>query len=169
MKAEADTAMSTPRPRYLYPALIVSLALNLLVGGFLATAFWHHRHEPGPPPPRDRGFMGFVNQLPPDRREAIRKQVITARESTKALRENVRSTWLAANALLTAEPFDKAKFAAALAEVREAEDRFKVAIYGTVADTAAELNPEERKLLQEWRAKRHERMLGPPPDADKGD
>ncbi len=168
MKAEADTAMSTPCPRYLYPALIVSLALNLLVVGFMATAYWHHRHEPGPP--RDRGFMGFVKQLPPDRREAIRKQLIVARETTKALRDNVRSTWLAANALLTAEPFDKAKFAAALAEVREAEDRFKVAIYGTVADTAAELTPDERKLLQEWRAKRHERMLGPPPpDADKGD
>lgn len=167
MKAEADTAMITPRPRYLYPALIVSLALNLLVVGFMAAAYWHHRHEPGPP--RDRGFMGFVNQLPPDRREAIRKQLIVARETTKALRENVRSTWLAANALLTAEPFDKAKFAAALAEVRQAEDRFKVAIYGTVADTAADLTPDERKLLQEWRAKRHERMLGPPPGADKGD
>ncbi len=162
MTAEVDHSVTTPRPRYLYPALIASLALNLLFVGVFATAVWHHRQEG--PPPRDKGFLGFVNQLSADRQETIRKQVLAARESMKGLRENVRTSWLQANALLAAEPFDKDKFLAALMQVRTAEDRFKTAIYGTVADTAAELTPDERKLLQKWRANRHAKMLTPPSD-----
>jgi uncharacterized membrane protein len=158
--------MTATRLRYLYPAFIASLALNLLFVGFLATAFWNREHEEAP---RDRGFLGFVSQLPADRQETIRNQIVVEREATKGLRDDVRTSWLAANALLAAEPFDKDKFLAALMQVRGAEDRFKTAIYGTVAETAAELTPEERKLLQKWRVKRHSRMLTPPSDQSKDD
>jgi uncharacterized membrane protein len=167
--ADADPSVTATRPRYLYPGLIASLAVNLLFVGFLVTAFWHHLHEPAPPPPHARGFMGFVNQLAPDRQETIGKQVLAARESMKGLRSDVRTSWLDANALLSAEPFDKEKFLAALMKVRSAEDRFKTAIYNTVANTAGELTPDERKLLQKWREKRHARMLAPRPDKSQDD
>lgn len=165
MTAEVNHAMAATRPRFLYPAFIASLALNLLFVGFLATAFWHHEHEEEP---KSRGFLAFVDQLPAEHQDKIRNQILTARKAMKGLRDNVRSSWLDANALLTAEPFDKDKFLAALMQVREAEDRFKTAVYGTVANTAAELTPDERKLLQQWREARHSRMLTPP-DQSKDD
>jgi len=149
-------------PRYLYPSFIASLALNLLFIGLFATAVWHHHEEEKE---RDRGFLGFVSQLPADKQAEIRQQVLASRTSMKGLRDNIRKSWADANALLTQEPFDKAKFLAALMQLRAAEDAFKGAIYNAVADTAVELTPDQRKLLQDWRAKRHASMLKPPHEA----
>lgn len=169
MTVNVDQSRPTAdRPRWLYPGFIASLALNLLFIGLFATAVWHHHEEERK---RDEGFLGFVKQLPADKQTMIRQKVIEARASMKGLRDNVRKTWTDANAMLTAEPFDKDKFLAALMQLRTAENAFKGAIYTSVASTAAELTPDERKLLQEWRAKRHASMLKPPgpprPDDDR--
>lgn len=167
MTVNVDQARPAAAPRYLYPSFIASLALNLLFIGLFATAVWHHHEEDET---RNRGFMSFVSQLPPDKQSEIRQQVLATRASMKGLRENIRKNWVDANAMLTDEPFDKAKFLAALMQLRTAEDAFKGAIYNAVANTADELTPDQRKLLQEWRAKRHAPMLRPlhsPPDGDK--
>lgn len=167
MTVNVNHSLPADRPRYLYLGLIASLALNLLFIGSFAAAVWHHHEEDKR---RDNGFLGFVSQLPADRQEPIRQQVKAARASMKGLRDNIRKSWVEANALLTAEPFDKAKFLAALMQLRAAEDAFKGAIYNSVASTAGELTPDERKLLQEWRERRHAQMSRPripPPDDDK--
>lgn len=167
MTVNVNHSLPAARPRYLYLGLIASLALNLLFIGTFAAAVWHHHEEEKR---RDSGFLGFISQLPSDRQEPIRQEVMAARASMKGLRDNVRKTWTDANALLTAEPFDQAKFLAALTQLRTAEDAFKGAIYNSVASTAGKMTPEERKLLQEWRAKRHAQMLkprnGPPVDVN---
>ncbi|MBS0250605.1 MAG: periplasmic heavy metal sensor [Proteobacteria bacterium] len=166
MTVNVDQARPAGPPRYLYPSFIASLALNLLFIGLFATAVWHHHEEDKT---RNRGFLGFVSQLPPDTQAEIRQQVLEKRAAMKGLRENIRKTWVDANAMLTEEPFDKAKFLAALMQLRTAEDAFKGAIYNAVADTAVQLTPDQRKLLQEWREKRHAFMLNRhgPPDGDK--
>jgi uncharacterized membrane protein len=157
------------RPRYLYPGLIASLALNLLFVGVFAAAVWHH-HQAGPKPkPIEPGLLGFVKELPDDRQDVVRAEITAAREAMKDLRATVRKSWVDANALLTAEPFDKAKFNAALAQLREVEDRYKTGLNGALADTAEKLSPDERKLLQSWREKRRPWLLTPRTEKSKDD
>jgi len=151
--------LAPTRPRYLYPAFIASLALNLLFVGLFAAAAWHHREESSKP--FEPGLLGFVKELPEGRQAAVRNEIASARESMKDLRVSVRKSWIDANALLTAEPFDKAKFAEALAKLRESENLYKSALNNAMAETAASLSPDERKILQSWREKRRPNVLRP--------
>ena len=113
--------------------------------------------------------MGFVKELPDDRQDVVRAEITAAREAMKDLRATVRKSWVDANTLLTAEPFDKAKFNAALAQLREVEDRYKTGLNGALADTAEKLSPDERKLLQSWREKRRPWLLTPRTEKSKDD
>ena len=157
MTIETDSAPER-RSRWLYAGLIASLALNLLFIGGVARAKWHHRHEGGRH--GDAGLIGFVNQLPADRQSLVRGDVEAARETIRPLRKAVRDAWSDANMALTAEPFDKDKYKAAVDRLTEAESRFKAAVAASLADTAAKLTPEERSRLQGWREKRRPDIFG---------
>lgn len=153
MTVEVD--QRTPKvSRFLYPVLVASLAINLLFIGGFAAAFWHH-HRYG----REPGLLDFVKELPAARQDPVRQEISAARASMKDLREALRKSWSDANSLLTAEPFDKEKFKAALARLGDAETRYKAAIYNALADTAEKLDPDERKLLQAWRERRRPPVL----------
>ncbi|AGK58067.1 membrane-associated protein [Hyphomicrobium denitrificans 1NES1] len=154
MTVEAN--QSGRRSRLVYPALIFSLALNLLFIGGLATAVWHYysRHTRG-----EFGLLAFSQKLPAEHRDAFRRQVIDARASLKDEREAVRNAWLDVNSLLTTEPFDKEKFKAAMAKLRETENQFRTGLNNSFAEIAASVTPEERKLLQAWRDKRRPNFL----------
>lgn len=166
MTAEVNH-LSPVRPRYLYPAFIASLALNLLFIGLFAAAVWHHHEESSRA--YEPGLLGFVRALPESRQIAVRNEITGAREAMKDLRTNVRKSWSDANALLTVEPFDKAKFTAALAKLRETEDLYKSALNNAMADTAANLSPDERKILQSWRKNRRPNVLRAQAEQAKGD
>jgi uncharacterized membrane protein len=155
------------QPRYLYPAFVASLALNLLFIGLFAAAAWHHREESARS--NEPGLLGFVKELPENRQAAVRNEITGAREALKDLRASVRKSWVDANALLTVEPFDKAKFTAALAKLRMSEDLYKTGLNNAMADTAANLSPDERKILQSWREKRRPYLLRPRAESVTGD
>lgn len=161
MTVEANQ-ITPRRSRLVYPALIFSLALNLLFIGGLAAAAWHYhsRHQRG-----EFGLLAFSQQLPAEHRDAFRRQVIDARASLKDEREAVRSAWLEVNSLLTAEPFDKEKLKAAMAKLRETENQFRTGLNDAFSEIAASVTPDERKLLQAWREKRRPRFLRHPDDA----
>lgn len=157
MTVDVNHPAPRDRARALYFGLIASLAVNLLfVGGFAAAAWHLHFEKDKPRPP---GLLSFVAQLPPDRQEPVQKEIVAARDSLKDLRATMRQSWLDANAMLTSEPFDKAKFAAALMQLKDMEARYRAGIYNMVADTAGILTPDERKLLQKWRADRRAHFL----------
>lgn len=147
----------TPRPaaspsRWLYSALVASLAINLLVLGFMGTAAWQHRgHGWGH---RGPGLLGFVSQLDDSRQAEMRQKITAASEALDPLRQKARDSWKTANGSLTVEPFDAAKAKEAFAKARDDELQLKLAISNSLVDTAATLTPEERKLLQAWRDKR---------------
>ncbi|MET0407009.1 MAG: periplasmic heavy metal sensor [Hyphomicrobium sp.] len=162
MTAEVNQSVPDKRPRFVYFGLIASLAVNLLFVGLFVTAAWHlHQEEEKPKSP---GLLGFVHELSPDRRAPVEQEIAAARDSMKDLRSSVRQSWLDANALLTAEPFDKAKFTAGLMQLRDVEARYRTSIYNMVAETASVLTPEERKLFQKWRAERRAKFLNPNDD-----
>jgi uncharacterized membrane protein len=162
-----DATTPTPRrSRLLYPAFIVSLALNLLFVGGIGAAIWHHSQMQGR---FEGGFLSFAQQLPSDRQDAFRAQVLADREALKSQREEVRAAWLETNALLTAEPFDRDKFLAALTKLRGVDAQYKTGLSAKFADIAASFSPDERKLLQTWRAKRKARFLKRGDDKSSGD
>lgn len=144
------------RSRFLYPALIVSLGLNLLFIGGLSAAAWHFnsRHTRG-----EFGLLAFARQLPVENQEAFRKQVLDSRASLADEREAVRDAWLEVNSMLTREPFDKDKLKEAMAKLRDTENQFRSGLNNSFAEIAGSVTPEQRKLLQAWRDKRKPHFL----------
>lgn len=161
---EADGS-SAGRVRWFKILLVGSLALNLLFIGGLAKAAWHHRHGgPGGP-----GLMGFVRDLPPDRRKLIGDELKAAREAVEPMRATVRERWSEANTVLVEEPFDKAKYKTAMDRVTEAEGQLKNAITAAMSETAAKMSPDERRALQAWRDKRKKHSFGKHRNKGEGD
>lgn len=143
------------RSRWYTIVLVGSLALNLLFIGGLAKAAWHHRHGgPGGP-----GMMGFVRDLPPDRRQLIGGELKAAREAIEPMRQTMRDRWSETNKVLVEEPFDKAKFKAAMDKVTEADSQIKNAFSSALSETVAKLTPDERRAFQAWREKRKKHMF----------
>ncbi len=141
---------ASSRPRWVYPALIASLAVNLLFVGGFATALWHRHGGPHGEP----GLLGFTRELPGDRQRVVREDIVAARQALQPLRNAIREAWAQTNVILTEEPFDKDKYKASMDQLAEAETKFKAAISAMMADTASKLTPEERRILQGWREKR---------------
>ncbi len=144
-------------PSWLKWALVASLAVNLLIAGGAAGAFWSHRHGGrhfGHWQGREHGLMGFVRELAPDRQGDIRAALEAEREKIKPMRDVVKEGWKETNSVLGAEPFDKDKLKAAMSRMIEAEGRIRAAISDALADTAAKLSPDERQKLKAWREKK---------------
>ena len=164
MTAQVDQ-LTQQRSRLLYPGFVFSLALNLLFIGGTAAAIWHHHNERMAR--SEPGLLSFVRELPAARQDAVRNEITAARESLKTQRDNVRTAWINANDLLLVEPFDKDKFRAAMATLRGTEDQYKTGLNNAMAETAAGLSLEERKLLHSWRETRRPRLLGRDKAKDK--
>src|SRR5262245_11732149 len=162
-------AASAASGRNLRPALMVSLALNILfIGGIAAALLLPHlgrRHHPAPP----SGLAGFAETLPADRAAFVRDKVAAQKEAFEAIYKEEREARQAARGILTEEPFDVAKFKAALDRVAQAYDKETRTRMGLVADTASQLTPDERKQLHAYfekhRArKRHSHAPPDPPN-----
>lgn len=147
--------------RNLRPALMASLALNVLIVGGVAAALllphlhgWKGHH-------RATGLVGFAATLPADRGDMIRQKVQGEKANFEAIYKEEREAREAARSALIEEPFDAAKFKAALDRAAAANDKETRARMALVADTAAQLTPEERKQLHAWferhRARKHRR------------
>jgi uncharacterized membrane protein len=136
--------------RNLRPALMVSLALNvLIVGGVAAALLLPHLHG-GKRHPQHTGLAGFAETLPADRGEFVRQKVQAEKANFEAIFKEERESRQAARAILVEEPFDVAKFKAALDRVAQAYDKETRTRMALVADTAAQLTPDERKQLHAY-------------------
>lgn len=154
MDSAGQSTTAPKRPRWLYGALVASLALNLAMLGGAAGAFWHHRHEH-----RGDGLTGFVRQLPADRQGPLRDFLKGEREKLKPVREEIRAGWRETNTLLGQEPFDKDKLKAAMGRMNDAEGRMRAAIADALVETAGKMTPEERQSMKAWRERQIERGM----------
>jgi uncharacterized membrane protein len=154
-----------PAGRSLRVPLMVSLALNVLFIGGIASAFIlsHHGH-----PGRKGGLMAFAHTLPKERRDAIREKLKGGQATLAPLRKAEHEAREAARAILLEDPFDKDKFKAALNKAVDADTEQKRARMALFADTTAELTPAERKQLHDW-IERHRPNPPPPPPGDVDD
>lgn len=139
--------------RWLWTLLVVSLAVNLLVIGALAGAFWHrgHRgHGAGGDHRQAFGIVRFARDLPAERREVLVGLVEDARGRLRSKRQEARAARRVAHDLLAAQPFDAQAFSAAVNNV--------VAVRSTSHQLAADLlvsavgamTAEERAAYAEW-------------------
>jgi Spy/CpxP family protein refolding chaperone len=96
----------------------------------------------------------------------VRDKVAAQKEAFEAIYKEEREARQAARATLTEEPFDVAKFKAALDRVAQAYDKETRTRMGLVADTASQLTPEERKQLHAYFEKHRarKRHSHAPPD-----
>jgi uncharacterized membrane protein len=153
--------------RNLRPALMASLALNvLIVGGVAAALLLPHLHG-WKGHPRPTGLAGFAETLPPDRGEMVRQKVQAEKATFEAIHKAQREAREAARTALVEEPFDAAKFKTALDGIAQANDKETRTRMALVADTAAQLTPDERKQLHAYFEKhrarmRHRHADGPP-------
>jgi uncharacterized membrane protein len=149
------TQSSRFSPRTLRWVLIGSLALNVLIIGAVATALCVSRFGPHPGPGfKGSPLLGFARTLPRERADIVRQKIADAQPSLETARRGVRDARAAVRAALSADPFDQAKFDAAMDGIVQAdtgEARAKASLF---ADTVHQLTPQERTDLHAWLEKR---------------
>jgi uncharacterized membrane protein len=136
----------TPR-RWLWPLLVASLMLNLLVFGAIAGGAIFGHHHGGPDGPR--GLQGFVHGLPKERREVL--MAGTEREAMRARRHELFTAQRAVLDTIAAEPLDKAALETALKHASDVETKMHEANMATFIAIAERMTPQERLRFKEWR------------------
>ena len=130
-------------------ALMVSLAVNVLFVGGIASAFvMHHHGHRGPH--KESGLMAFARTLPADRKDMIKQKIAGDQATLAPLRQAEHDARVAARSVLLEEPFDKDKFKAALDKAVDADAQEKHARMALLASATGDLTPAERKQLHDW-------------------
>lgn len=141
--------------------LIASLALNLLVIGVLGGALVA-RHRHGAPGEcqfgrliGDGGLLGFMRNLPRERRLAIREAVEPARSVLRPLRQAAQLARTEVATAFNAVPVDTARIEKALGELVSAEAAVRRAGTQVLLAALTQMTPQERVQFQSWRRKNH--------------
>lgn len=115
------SAASVPTARWLKPALIVSVALNLAVAGLVLGAWLGDGPRRGMP--RDMSFGPFSEALSDHDRRELRKALMDRAGEFRTSRDAARAEFETLLAALRADPFDPNAMKSALAaiETRNAE------------------------------------------------
>ena len=151
----------TPKRRpWILIALIVSLALNLFLGG-LMIGRWvsgppHHRAaaaERGPGGEPGRILQRMAGSLPQEHRPAFEAVIGRHQERIVVLATQAREARAQVRDVLNKEPFDRAALDRAFETVRTRNDALQTEIQATIAEAAAALPPEARRQLADWRAR----------------
>jgi uncharacterized membrane protein len=160
---QLETGSATPAtrrwPRYL---LIASLALNLLFIGMTASAMWPNRW--GPQRGNATNIMGFLAQLPPERRAKLMSAMRDVRPELRALRQQIRAAAEDRVAAIKSETFDKQRYIDAQTQQIEAETKLRLLMRTVFAETAGSMSADERRAFLRWRGAA--RVQGDAPDPD---
>ncbi len=155
-----STPVSTPEParrmsKWIWFALISSLAMNLFIVGVVARSMWPSRY--GAAGGGGGGIIGnmvaYAATLPDDRRKVIRQGVPNERPmlTVRPLRKDVRAARQEAALVFRQEPFDREAFVAAELRVQAAETKLRQAVVQLAADMAGRMTAAERAGFLKWR------------------
>jgi uncharacterized membrane protein len=137
---------ASPHPsRWLKPALIVSVALNLAVVGLVLGAWLGDGHRGGMP--RDMSFGPFSEALSDQDLRALRKALMTRAGEFSSSRKAARAEFEVLLTALRADPFDPAAMKSALSaiETRNAE---RLQLGRSLIETRLiEMSPEDRQAF----------------------
>jgi uncharacterized membrane protein len=153
--------MVTLSPRagkWLLAALIVSLGLNLFVGGLIVghklnrhPHEWAERHQAETGQPRVFGFIDrMASTLPQDDREKFLKTIDGYRAELAEADKNFRGTRKKVQDAIAAEPFDRNALDMALADVQAKMGDLQKVLHRALSDAVSALPPDARKKLAAW-------------------
>ena len=146
----STTAVARPRSRTRV-FLVLSLALNLFLGGVMVA--WHMR----PPPPRppgpwfERMIHGMSGELSPADRDILQTSYQARRPDLDRMDKEVQAARERVGAAMRAQPYDPATLEQAMAEARDAREPVVESVEQAVAEAAAKMSPEGRMKLSDWR------------------
>ena len=142
---------ATPRrwSRWRGVVLVVSLALNLLVVGVVATAAMRHHFAPPHGIPQAT-VVTYARALPEPRRHEIWEATRAERHALRPYRAEVKRARAEVRATLVAAPFDAARFKAAHERLLEAEISARKVAHRLFEATALQMTPDERQAFARW-------------------
>ena len=156
--------------RWMWIALIASLAVNLFVVGVVARSVWPFRYAVagGGGGGLAGNLAAYMGTLPESRRKELRAAMGQARphQLLRPFRVELRWARQEAAAAFKAEPFNRDVFLAAEGRVQAAEARLRDAIVKLSADMAGRLTADERAGFLKWRDVRRGGGAGPQADRD---
>lgn len=151
--------------RWLGPALLVSLIINLFLLGMIATALIFgprppHGEQFGEvPPPFLRALHKDVSELPSDDRAALRTLMI---QQFPAIQPYIVKMETARKELAVAigkTPYNAADVSAAFQKVDDAQTEMIHATRGAMIEGFGKLNPEQRQRLSQAMYRQAERRM----------
>ena len=155
-------------PRWMWIALVVSVGLNLLVAGVVASAAWQLRSGGGFGP--HARISKFLATLPAERAETLREIVAGSQQRFRPLRREVRETRKELARIFAADPIDDQALSATLARLTDAEVKIRQAHGQLAIELAKSMTAEERQALVEWhQARRRARFRSAGQDHDASD
>jgi len=155
----------TPKRRsWIVIALIVSVGLNLFLGG-LMVGRWISGPPHRPFATAERGSGGepgrflhrMASTLPPEHRPVFDAVISKHQNRIAELASEAREAREQVRAVLNKEPFDRAALDRAFENIRARNIALQTEIQMTISEAAAGLPPEARQRLADWRAHRRER------------
>lgn len=157
----ADTRPARQTSRWLIPVLAVSLLLNGLVVGVMASRWLSVRAAPPSFGSADSAHLfGLAVTLPPERYREIRSFAENERAAMRPLRQKRWELRDEVRNALTTNPFDLTRFSAAQQRLFDAEQQTRLGTLKVVETIVQRLTPEERAALAQWesqdRTKRRE-------------
>jgi uncharacterized membrane protein len=132
--------------KWIVGALVVSMALNLALAGFVAGRLL----EPRMGPPRldpSLALFPMLRDLPDARRDELRPLLRAEFRQARGEMRRMRVAQRDIRSALTAEPFSDAELAAALAAFRTALLASQEGSHAALVRLAQALTPEERRML----------------------
>lgn len=145
-----DAATGRRAPRWMWVVLVISVGLNLLVAGVVASAAWHFHNRDG-----FRGRLSaYLETLPPQRAEVLRGIRERFQPTLRPLRQQIRDTRQEAAQLFAADPLDRQTLVATHKRLMDAEVRIRQVYTQLMTELAESMTADERRAFMEWRAQR---------------
>jgi uncharacterized membrane protein len=155
--------------------LFLSVALNLLVIGAIAGAWGAgvrvQREVGDAVVARMPGPRAFLQALPPETREIMRRELADSWTESRELRRAALQARRDAFEAAATEPYDTERVRTAFARLREADQRAIGVFHDNVADAFARLTPEQRREAMEALARAapaRRQNIAPADDASEG-
>jgi len=142
------------RGRWLWIALVGSLAFNALLVGVIARSLWQVRANLAMTGSGiETSLPAFVKTLPAERREVVGGAAGQDKPGAlRPLRMEVRRARAEAIRQFLAEPFDKQAFIAAQGRLLEAETKLRMSMQRLLPELGERMTAAERRAYLNWRA-----------------
>ncbi len=148
------------RNKWLITGLLVSLAINVALTGFVAGRLAPHGPRPADFDPA-LGPLRMLRDLPEERRDALRNAVRAHFRGMRGDIQRLRAAQREINEALAEEPFEPNHMRTALDGFRSALMDSQVDNHESLVQIAAAMTPAERRMLREAMTRsRHDRRYG---------